>query len=352
MARKQKPDGAALTRLKQELQNGAPGQLYVFYGEETYLREFYLGRLKQVLLPPGLETFNLHAIPGKECTLQRLTEAADCLPMMSERTLILVTDFDLFGGSDAQRSGLAEFFGQPPDYCCLVFLYDLTEYKPDQRTKLAAALKQYGLAVNFARQEKGDLVDWISRRFRALDRDIATREAEYLIARCGDLMHNLITEIGKIAAYAKHPRITQADIDAVAIPQIDAVVFQMTDAITRADFETAASVLNDLLGAQESPIMLLSVIGKYFRQLYTARLLLERRQGVSELMALWQMKSSWPAEKLMAAARRYSLPWCRTAVRRCAQADLAMKSGLDERGQRDLLVSLLMELANTGRAAS
>ena len=346
MPRKQKPDGAALKQLKQELQKGAPGQLYVFYGEEAYLREFYLDRLKKVLLPPGLETFNLHAIPGKECTLQRLTEAADCLPMMSERTLVAVTDFDLFGGSAAQRDALAELFGQLPDYCCLVFLYDLLEYKPDQRTRLAAAIRQYGLAVNFVRQEKGDLVDWISRRFRALDRDIAPREAEYLIARCGDLMHNLVTEIGKIAAYARHPRITQADIDAVAVPQIDAVVFQMTDAITRSDFEAAAAVLSDLLGAQESPIMLLSVIGKYFRQLYTARLLLERRQGVSELAALWHMKSSWGAEKLMAAARRYPLPWCRSAVRRCAQTDLAMKSGMDERSQRDLLVGLLMELSS------
>ena len=49
----------------------------------------------------------------------------------------------------------------------------------------------------------------------------------------------------------------------------------------------------------------------------------------------------------MDAARRYSLPWCRNAVKRCAETDLAMKSyGGDE---RDLLVSLILELANAGR---
>ena len=170
-----------------------------------------------------------------------------------------------------------------------------------------------------------------------------------MIFLCGDLMNNLISEIGKIGAYARHRKITREDIDAVAIPQMDAIVFQMTDAIARGDFDKAASVMSDLLSGQESPILILSVVGKYFRQLYTARLVYEGRKGTADLMAMWKMKNSWPAEKLMDAARRYSLPWCRNAVRRCGETDLAMKSyGGDE---RDLLVSLLMELANTGRTA-
>ncbi len=45
----------------------------------------------------------------------------------------------------------------------------------------------------------------------------------------------------------------------------------------------------------------------------------------------------------MQAARRFSLEWCRRAVIKCGQADLAMKStGSDG---EDLLIALLMELA-------
>lgn len=352
MAYKSKPkaDQSALKQLKQDLRGGTPGRLYVFFGEESYLREFYLGELKKALIPAGLEEFNLHVIPGKECTVQHLIQVTDCLPMMSEHTLVIVTDFDLFGGSAAQREELAELFAQLPEYCCLVFSYDLLDYKPDARTKLAAALKKYGQAVPFKRQEQSDLISWIGRRFRALDHDIGSREAEYLIFLCGDLMNNLVSEIGKIGAYSKTRSITRADIDAVAIPQMDAVVFQMTDAIARGDFDRAACVMNDLLGSREEPIMILSVMGKYFRQLYTARLLYEGKQGAGKLAELWGMRSAWQAEKLMDAARRYSLPWCRAAVRRCAETDLDMKSyGGDS---SELLVSLLMELANAGKAAS
>ena len=49
------------------------------------------------------------------------------------------------------------------------------------------------------------------------------------------------------------------------------------------------------------------------------------------------------ADKLMGSARRLSLKWCRRAVVRCGQTDLAMKStGQD--GQ-ELLTTLLLELA-------
>ena len=53
--------------------------------------------------------------------------------------------------------------------------------------------------------------------------------------------------------------------------------------------------------------------------------------------------AAYPAERLMQSARRFSLPWCRRAVLRCGQTDLAMKStGADG---EELLIGLLMELA-------
>lgn len=349
MPRKAQPDHAALKQLKQELKAGEPRSLYVFHGEETYLKEYYFRQLKKQLIPAGLEQFNLHAIPGKECTPQRLREAADCLPVMSERTLVAVTDFDLYGGGADARDELCALISGLPEDCCLVFYYDLLSFKADARMKkLTGILKEKGLVVDFARQEPANLKDWIARRFKALGHDIAPRDAEYLLELRGDLMQDLTTEIEKIGAYAQGRQISRADIDAVVIPQLDTAVFQMTDALSRGDFDAAAAVLDSLFSARESAIMILSVMGRYFRQLYTARLLLERRRGVSELSGLWGMKSSWQAQKLMDAARRYPLPWCRGAVRRCAETDVAMKSCGGE--ENELLSGLLMELA-AGRAA-
>ena len=343
MPPKGKPDTAGYQRFKKELAAGTPGKLYLLYGEETYLRDHYLGKLRSLLLTGGMGTFNLHEIPAREMSPRRLEEALDCLPMMAERTLVLVTDFDLFKAGEKDREEYIRLLGDLPDYVCLVFVYDLIPYKGDARTKLAGAIRQNGVVVNFARQDQGDLVDWVRRRFRALGKDIDSRLALDLIFLCGDLMTNLIGEIEKVGAYAKGQRITRGDIDAVATPQLDAVVFQMTDAIAAGNFDKAAEVLGELLHMQEAPIKLLAVLGKQLRQLYTARLAIVHRKGVPYLMELWGMRSAYPAERLMQSARRFSLPWCRRAVLRCGQTDLAMKStGADG---EELLIGLLMELA-------
>lgn len=342
MPPKAKPDTAGYQRLKKDLSEGKPGQLYVLFGEETYLRDYYLGKLREQILSGGMGTFNLHEIGAKDMSPHALEEAVDCLPMMGERTLVLVTDYDLFKAGEKEREEYIKLFSQLPDYCCVVFLYDLIEYKGDARTRLAGALKQYGVVVNFVRQEQGDLVDWVRRRFRALGKDIDSRLALDLIFLCGDLMTNLIGEIEKIGAYAKQKHITRADIEAVATPQLDAVVFRMTDAIGEGNFDKAMAVLGELYQMQEPPIKIMWSLGRQMRQLYSARLALEQGKGPSYVASLWGLKP-YPAEKLVGSAKRFTMGWCRRAVVRCGETDLAMKStGQDG---ETLLTTLLLELA-------
>ncbi len=342
MPPKNKPDTSGFDKLKKDLSAGTPGQLYLFHGEETYLRDHYLGRLRDAVLSGGLGEFNRHDLAGKDMSPHALEEAVDCLPILTERTFVLVTDYDLFKAGEKDREEYLRILGNLPDYCCVVFLYDLIEYKADARTKLAAAVKKYGTAVNFVRQGQRELTDWVRRHFRAQGKDIEPRLCEELIFLCGDLMQNLQQEVGKISAYAKGERITRGDIEAVATPQLSAVVFRIADAIGEKNYDKAAKVLGELYQMQKSPYEIMSALGKQLRQLYSARLALDQRRDAAWVGRLWGMK--YPMDRLMVSARRFSLPWCRRAVVRCAQTDLAMKStGQDP---KELLTTLLLELAN------
>ena len=341
MPPKNKPDTAGFDKLKKDLSAGQPGQLYIFHGEETYLRDHYLNRLREVILAGGLGEFNRHDLNAKDMSPHALEEAVDCLPMIAERTLIEVTDFDLFKAGEKEE--YIRILSNLPDYCCLIFLYDILEYRPDARTKLAQTVKAHGTAVNFARQSPRELADWVRRHFKAQGKDIDPRLCEELIFLCGDLMHGLQQEIGKIAAYAKGDKITRADIEAVATPQLSAVVFRIADAIGEKNFDRAAAILGELYQMQKSPYEIMGAFGKQMRQLYSARLALDRQKNAAWVAGLWGMR--YPADRLMVSARRFSLQWCRRAVVRCAQTDLAMKStGQDA---KELMTTLLLELANT-----
>ena len=343
MPPKGKADTAGYQQLKKVLSAQAPGKLYILHGEETYLRDYCLNQLKELILSGGMGTFNFHEIPAKEMSPRRLEEALDCLPMMAQRTLVQVTDFDLFKAGEKDREAYAKLFEELPDYVCLVFVYDLIPYKGDARTKLAAAIKQNGTVVNFARQDQGDLVDWVRRRFRALGKDIDGNLASELIFLCGDLMTNLIGEIEKIGAYAKGEVITQRDIDAVADPVLSAEIFKMTDAVSQSDYNKAAAILGDLLKMQEEPIVILAALGSQLRRLYTARMAIDSGKDKYWLMELWEMRSDYPAKLLLQSAKRVSAQWCGDAVKMCQVADLRMKSqrGVDPAEELKLLLARL-----------
>lgn len=346
MAVKKKAAGnAGYTKLKEDLATGQPGTVYIFHGEESYLREYYLSELKKQLVGGGFEQFNYHKLEGKGLTVQTLTETAEAMPMMAQRTMVEVVDWDLFKLNEEQRKGLIALLEDFPDYCCLVFVYDQVEYKPNKTyKKLCAALDKQAQTVKFEEQSQSEILKWISRRFKAAGHTIDAPTAEHLIFTCGSLMNGLIPEIGKIASYAKAERITKADIDAVAAPVLEAQVFEMTGAVSKGDFNKAAQLLGSLLKLQEEPFMILALMGKELRKLHTARIALDTGKDKFWLMERWNMRSDYPAKLLLENARRVTRPWCARAVRRCYETDLRIKSVSGVDGSDELKL-LLMELA-------
>ncbi len=341
--------GKAYQQLKRDITDGTLGNIYIFYGEETYLREYYLSEAVKKIVPPGLEEFNYHKVEGKGLTVQALTELVEAMPMMAERTMVQVTDLDIFKLSEEQRKALIALLEDFPPYCCLIFVYDQVEYKPNRTMKkLCKAIEDHAAEVKFETQSRGDLLNWIARRFRANGKSIDTQTAEHLIFTCGSLMNGLIPEIEKISAYAKGPAVTKADVDAVAAPILEAQVFDMTAAISKRDFNRAAEILGTLLKMQEEPIMLLAVIGKELRKLYTARLAIDNGKDKFWLMEQWGMRSDYPAKLLLSAARQVSTQWAAEAVERCQALDLRMKS-VNGTDNEEELKEFLMELAQGAR---
>lgn len=340
-AKKAPKSNETFQKLKVDLSAGTPGCAYIFYGEESYLREYYLGELRKKLVPAGFEEFNYHKLEGRDLTVQSLVEIAEAMPMMAERTLIVVTDFDIFKLNEEQREKLIAFFDDIPPYVCVVFVYDIVEYKPNKTMKkLYKAVSDHVAAVEFRAADNSDLVAWIARRFRALGKEIDRQTAEYLIFTCGGLMTGLVPEIAKIGAYTKGKSITQKDIDAVADPVLSAEVFKLSDAVLQGNYDLAASILGDLLKMQTEPIMILAALGSQLRRIYTARMAIDSGRDKYWLMELWDMKSDYPAKLLLSAAKHTTADWCADAVKMCQVLDRRMKSekGIDAAGELKLLL--------------
>ena len=347
MAKKPAETSAGLQQLKTDLKQRRLGRCYVLYGEEDYLRRYYLQQMQKLLLDDLTTDFNFHRMNPENFTLQLLADSLEALPMMAERSLVRVDDVDLFTQPEGAREQYAAIFSDLPDYCCVLFVYDTVEFKINgTMKKLAAAIREHAQILTFGKQSERDLCAWITRHFRAHDKMVTDELCQYLIFRTDGLMTTLAGEIDKIAAYQQGPAITRGAIDAVVIPALSAQTFDISDAVVKEDFETALSKLQELYAMQTDPIAVLGAIGAQLRRLFYARVILSAGGGQKELMELTGLKS-YPAGLTMTAARRVTDSFCQKAVELVLQTDVAMKTGADD--PERLLELLLVQLSQEAR---
>ena len=114
---KPKAAGEELERLKRQIKNKEAGRLYFFFGEETFLLEYYLGQMKKLLLEELTESFNFHRFNGETFDLTEFGEAVENLPMMAEHTLVQVDDIDPFKMNESDRDRMGAILSDIPDYC-------------------------------------------------------------------------------------------------------------------------------------------------------------------------------------------------------------------------------------------
>jgi len=343
MAKKtEKLDYSALRR---QLKAEGPGPLYMLWGPEDYLISDFVGRLRNSCLAEGMEDFDYKRLDGPGIESSALAEALDAMPFFGGRTFVELRGFDVNKCRDEQTMSL---LADIPEWCTVVITLP-AGMDPDGRLTFVKQIKKNGLAVEFTAQEQSALYEWLSKRFGSHGKTIGRAEMDRLMFLSGDLMNRLIPEIEKICSYAKGERITLEDIEETAhhIPEADA--FQMTDCISKGDYDGAAHYLSELMAGNREPIEVLGAIGWQIRRLYAAKLSMDMKKGPGFTKEVLGVKNDYALRMLESTARSFPLAVLRSHVRLCAEMDYRMKTSAGEEGE--ILKELLVRFAMEGRCA-
>lgn len=352
MAKKEK-DTEAFETLKRELKEGVFRRLYLFHGQEHFLRDHYLQMLREKLTAGPMQDFNDHRFTQENMDLTQLADAVDALPMMAQHTLVEINDCDLNRMSDADTAQLTAILSDIPDYCTVVFVFDTVPLKTNERQKELKKCIASAFSVEFACLGQRELNGWIRRRFRSHGKDIEDRLCEHLTFLTGGTMTALAAEIEKIAAFSSGDVIMPQDISAVVIPVLDAQVFDLTDAIAGGDYETALVKLRTLLQMQEEPIAILGAIGGQLRRLMYTRTAMNAGKGESGVVELLKRASGkaphpYVLQKTITAARRLPENFFAASVSACLETDKALKGYGDAQRALELLILTLAQEVRRG----
>ncbi|MBM7855699.1 DNA polymerase-3 subunit delta [Desulfohalotomaculum tongense] len=337
-------------RLVNSLKRGVISPVYLFYGEEIYLRERAVERFKEFLLPRGAD-FNMDVLDGESITPAEVVSAASTPPFMAERRLVLVKNPPWFAadsgkGAAANREKeaagvkpLLDYLANPLTTTCLIFQGQTA----DRRKKIFKAVEKAGQAINFTLLKPAELAGWLDEQSRLRGIKIDRRAKELLITGTTSGLTGLISEWQKLITYiGERKSISVDDVNQVVHRSVEYKIFDVLDAIGSRRCGTALAGIRDLLANKEPPQVILAMVARQFRLMLQVNELAGTGLPAAEIAKQINEKP-YPVKKALKLGKNFSRRQLISALTGLAQLDADIKTGRVEfyPGLEGLLLSMV-----------
>ena len=247
--------------LKNDIVKGARS-IYLLEGSDAYFRLKGEDMIKSAFLQmPELNFTSLDGETLKGNSLSALISAVESVPFMSEKRIVKVTEFH---PSDADyEKHLKQTFENFPAETILLIVNSEGKRGADLKRKACITY----VDCNCADEET--VIKWVYITLRNAGIS-ASVEVCTLIARyCQSNMSRVALEVEKLIDYKKEGELTRDEVDALVYKDTDYRIYEMTNAISRRDFDTFATIEAELCNKVGDETSVLSGLFSYFKNLLT-----------------------------------------------------------------------------------
>jgi DNA polymerase-3 subunit delta len=315
--------------------------VYVLSSEHPILVDRLVAAIRDAAVPAAMRAWNYDVVEGKPSSA-RIVAAAQTLPMMGERRMVLVRDLATLPADDAPQ--LVAYFAAPNPSSVVVALTS----KLDKRLSIFKAAAKHGYlhVLEAPRNAQGWIRAEAEARGVALEPHAMTRLQDTV----GNDLSRLALVIEQLGLYAVGRGVTADDVDDLIADTRERTVFELTDAIGAGDTGAALAAISALCDQRDSAIGVIAMLARFVRQL--ALVHVHRGRGKGELAPLLGVPP-FVVDKLATQARRYPPDHLLRATRLLAAADRAIKGDPTVAGRftgpqvkalgRDLAERVIME---------
>lgn len=317
-----------IAELKKQLKDNNIGGLYLFYGEEEYLKKLYIDKIRALVPDGGFPDFN-HIYLNGRLPLSEYDDAWESFPMMTDRKLIIIKDSNIMklkkGRDDTASAGDIKAFWTEKlkrlsDDTVVIF----DETSVDKRSVIYKEINKKGTVIEFDFMSDAELVTWVIGQCLERGKKISKDVALYLVERVDDGLNNLSNELNKLFDFCDN-EILKSDIDRCVSKSLQVITFDLTDAIMSNNAARAMEVLNDIRTiTKESSFAVLYLMLSNFEKLLQVKLM--QGKSVGEIAAKLST-APFIAKKYMDMARRFDADTLIKIVGRVAEIDYDIKEG-------------------------
>ena len=304
-----------------DIKSGQLKQVYLLYGEETYLIRHYRDKLKKVMVSDE-DTMNFSAFSGEDINPKEIIDLAETLPFFADRRVILMEDSGLFKKSGIGDE-LAEYLPEMPETTFFIFV----EEAVDKRTKIFKALGKKGSTVEFKKQTDDVLARWVGGRIRKEGKGMTQAAYNLFISKTGTDMENIDKELEKLICYCLDKEMIEVtDVVAVTTEQIQNKVFDMVDAIAGHQQKRALDLYYDLLALKEPAMRIMFLITQQFQRMMVVKSMSNQGFGNKDI-ATKAGCPEWAVRKYQGQCRSFTMEQLKQAIKDGVDYEEAVKTG-------------------------
>ncbi|NIQ96669.1 MAG: DNA polymerase III subunit delta [Desulfuromonadales bacterium] len=308
---------AELTKV---IDSGRVPTLLYLYGEEAFLLEKSLRRLKDHLVAPEARDFNLVVLDARETSGAAIIDHARTLPVFAPHRLVIVNDSQHLKADSLET--LRDYIREPVPETTLVFVAD----KVDKRRKFFQEFGKKGELVEFKGIYDNQLPGFVKTQARELGISFTEDALQRFCRKVGTNLAEVHGEMVKLKTYLGERDLVDVD-DVAAIVSDSRVesIFELTNAVGRRRSGEALRLLQRMLDDGVAPLVILSMLVRHFRQLWKARELQKKGAPRNSLPRSLGVNPYF-LDGILSQARQFSDRECRLAFELFLDADQALKS--------------------------
>ena len=329
------------------VQSGAFVPFTLFYGDEPFLISFYARRLCDKANETfGMADFNFTELEGDKVTVESLADVMEAMPMFAPSKCVLLKDFDFAGLNKDDADFFLRCAEEMPDTTVLVLTYSNLSVDPKSKKwePLFDLVRRRGRLCDCCTPSRDELCVWLmkaaEREGASLDRDNAC----YLLDRVGTDMRRLRMEMGKLSAYADG-EILPEHIDAIAVKQLDAKVYDMVRALSSRRFQESYHILAEIVEMGEEPEGILGAVGGTFADIYRAKLGNRAGKSAKEIAADFKLKD-FRVTNALRDGNRYSEAYLTRCIEIVTETDNELKKSPPDK--KIVLEKMIAQIAAAG----
>lgn len=303
------------------LKKGTLPTVCFLYGEETFLLDKAVDALLKRAIDPGLKDFNFNIFYGNESKGVDILDAAQTLPMFSDRRAVLVKRADQLKADSLET--LLPYIQNPASGTCLI----LTGSKIDQRKKFFLELKKHGVLVEYKRLYDNKLGSFIQTESLTQGKPIESAAAELLGALIGNNLQELSSQLEKLVVYVgEKSRISVDDVRIMASSSKAFTAFELAKFLGLRDVANAIRSLDALfLNGDDAPMMI-GALSRHFRQLWRVRELLDKKVAQADIGRELSINTFFLGD-IITQARNFSRRELLKIFEELYRCDISSKSG-------------------------